>query len=81
MPGAGDRADVKRLQPIRGIAQRFGGSHATRDVIDLALIAAASRAGQHDLAAALAGERDHRPDCHSTASGAARRSGRMLVHS
>jgi hypothetical protein len=75
--GAGDyQQTVKLLQPIRGIAHRFGGSHAQRDVIDLTLIEAASRAGQHDLSAALAGERARRPAGHATASGAALRSGR-----
>ncbi|HQR52832.1 MAG TPA: tetratricopeptide repeat protein [Burkholderiales bacterium] len=48
---------VKLLQSIRGIAHRFGGSHAQRDVIDLTLVAAASRAGEGELAAALAVER------------------------
>jgi hypothetical protein len=42
---------------VRGIANRFGGSHAQRDVLDLTLIEAALRAGQQDLAKALAAER------------------------
>ena len=54
---------VRRLKPIRGIAHRFGGSHAQRDVIDLTLIEAAFRSGQAGLASALAAERqDARPD-------------------
>ncbi len=48
---------VALLRPIRGIASRFGGSHAQRDVIDLTLIEAAFRAGEHALAAALSAER------------------------
>jgi hypothetical protein len=48
---------VWRLRDVRNIAHRFGGSHAQRDVIDLTLIEAALRGGQHSLAAALACER------------------------
>ncbi len=48
---------VELLRPVRGIANRFGGSHAQRDVIDLTLIEAALRSGQRALAAALVGER------------------------
>lgn len=42
---------VRLLRPIRNIANRFGGSHAQRDLIDLTLIEAAFRAGGHALAA------------------------------
>jgi tetratricopeptide (TPR) repeat protein len=45
------------LRPIRNGAQRFGGSHAQRDVIDLTLIEAALRDGQQALARALTAER------------------------
>ncbi len=56
--GDGDYGQcVRRLRPVRDIAQRFGGSHAQRDVIDLTLIEAAFRAGDQPLAAALAAER------------------------
>lgn len=56
--GAGDYAQtVRLLRPIRGIAHRFGGSHAQRDVIDLTLIEAAVRSGERELADALAVER------------------------
>jgi hypothetical protein len=56
--GDGDYArTVSLLRPIRSIAHRFGGSHAQRDVIDLTLIEAAFRAGNANLAAALASER------------------------
>ena len=56
--GDGEYATVVTLlRPIRGIAARFGGSHAQRDVIDLTLIEAAFRAGHGALAAALSAER------------------------
>jgi hypothetical protein len=56
--GDGNYAEtVRLLRPIRNYAHRFGGSHAQRDVIDLTLIEAASRAGQHRLVAALVAER------------------------
>ncbi|MGE0255805.1 MAG: tetratricopeptide repeat protein [Alphaproteobacteria bacterium] len=45
------------LRPVRGIAHRFGGSHAQRDVIDLTMIEAAIRAGERAFAEALAAER------------------------
>ena len=48
---------VRLLRPARGIASRFGGSHAQRDVVDLTLIEAARRAGQRDLVSALVAER------------------------
>lgn len=48
---------AQRLRGIRNIAHRFGGSHAQRDLLDLTLIEAALRSGQHTLAAALAAER------------------------
>jgi len=50
-------AVVELIRPVRGIASRFGGSHAQRDVLDLTLIEAALRGGQRDLARALAAER------------------------
>jgi hypothetical protein len=46
------------LRPARNIANRFGGSHAQRDIIDLTLIEAALRSGDEALAHALAAERD-----------------------
>ncbi|MEO5758812.1 MAG: tetratricopeptide repeat protein [Mesorhizobium sp.] len=62
--GDGNYAETVRLiRPIRAIAHRFGGSHAQRDVIDLTLIEAAFRAGDHALSRALAAERAlARPD-------------------
>lgn len=50
---------VDLLRPVRGIANRFGGSHAQRDLIDLTLIEAARRSGQDALVRALAAERLH----------------------
>jgi hypothetical protein len=56
--GAGDYARTATLlRPVRSGAHRFGGSHAQRDLIDLTLLAAADRAGDRSLAAALAAER------------------------
>ncbi len=56
--GVGDYAQtVRLLRPVLRIANRFGGSHAQRDVLDLTLIEAAFRAGEGALAAALAAER------------------------
>lgn len=56
--GSGHYADaVNLLLPIRGIANRFGGSHAQRDVIHLTLIEVALRSGNAKLARALASER------------------------
>lgn len=48
---------VQLLRPVRGVAHRFGGSHAQRDVIDRALIEAARRAGMTRLFGALMHER------------------------
>ncbi|MGH8085099.1 MAG: tetratricopeptide repeat protein [Lysobacter sp.] len=48
---------VALLRPLRGHAQRFGGSHAQRDLLDLTLLEAAIRGGQQPLAVALAAER------------------------
>lgn len=56
--GRGDPAlAVRLLRSIRSTANRFGGSHAQRDVIDLTLVEAALRAQDAPLAAALAAER------------------------
>jgi thioredoxin-like negative regulator of GroEL len=54
----GKYADVVlRLQSIRTIASRFGGSNAQRDLIHLTLVEAALRSGQLRLARALIAER------------------------
>lgn len=55
---AGDDARcVQLLRRVRATANRFGGSHAQRDVLDLTLLAAARRAGMGPLAAGLQVER------------------------
>jgi tetratricopeptide (TPR) repeat protein len=55
-------AAIAKLEPVRDIASRFGGSHAQRDVLTLTLIEAARGAGQHSLAAHYAHERIvHKP--------------------
>jgi hypothetical protein len=48
---------VELLLDVRGVAHRFGGSHAQRDLIGLTLVEAALRAGRARLAVALASER------------------------
>ena len=48
---------VRRLLPIRTIANRFGGSNAQRDLIHLTLVEAALRSKQGKLARALVAER------------------------
>jgi tetratricopeptide (TPR) repeat protein len=48
---------VSQLLPIRTIANRFGGSHAQRDLIHLTLAEAALRSDNQRLARALAAER------------------------
>jgi hypothetical protein len=48
---------VQHLHSARGIANRFGGSHAQRDVIDWTLTEAALRGRRFGLAEALAHER------------------------
>lgn len=56
------RRAIELLRALRPIAQRFGGSHAQRDLIDLTLLEAALRSGDAPLAEALAAERsDLRP--------------------
>jgi hypothetical protein len=46
-----------RLFSLRQTAQRFGGSNAQRDVIELTLLEACKRAGQRTKVNALLGER------------------------
>lgn len=48
---------LRLLRPLRSGAHRFGGSHAQRDLIDLTMIEAAVRGGEHALADALRRER------------------------
>ncbi len=54
--GAYDQA-VALLQPVRFELGGIGGSHAQRDIVDWTLTEAALRAGQRDVALALAYER------------------------
>jgi tetratricopeptide (TPR) repeat protein len=56
--GAGQySAAIEGLQAVRAHANRFGGSHAQRDIVQLTLIESALRAGRGQLARALAAER------------------------
>jgi tetratricopeptide (TPR) repeat protein len=48
---------LEELLAVRQRVQRFGGSHAQRDVVHLTLVEAALRAGQTALARALSNER------------------------
>jgi tetratricopeptide (TPR) repeat protein len=50
-------AAIEHLTPVRPHAQRFGGSHAQRDLLQLTLLEAAFRAGRTSLGRALAAER------------------------
>lgn len=53
---------VEKIVAVRGIAQRFGGSHAQRDVLTLTALHAAIRGGFASTAEALAAERlAHKP--------------------
>ena len=53
---------IVALYPIRGIANRFGGSNAQRDILSQTLIEAAIRGGQAGLATNLLHEREvHQP--------------------
>jgi len=48
---------VDMLYPVRALAQRFGGSHAQRDLVDQTLLAAAANGSQLALGRALLNER------------------------
>ncbi len=53
---------LEKIAAVRGIAQRFGGSHAQRDVLTLTAIHAALRGGFASAAEAFAAERlAHKP--------------------
>ena len=54
--GDGDGA-VDLIYPVRSGAQRFGGSHAQRDLIDQTLLVASSRCSHHAVGRALLNER------------------------
>jgi tetratricopeptide (TPR) repeat protein len=56
--GEGDYAGcVRAIQPVIPIANRFGGSHAQRDLLDLTVMEAALRLPDPALARAIAAER------------------------
>ena len=61
--GRGRYADaIAALEPVRDVAQRFGGSHAQRDIVTLTLIEAAIRAGDRTRADHYIAERlVHKP--------------------
>jgi hypothetical protein len=48
---------VETLYPVRALAQRFGGSHTQRDLIDQTLLAAAAAGGGRAVGRALLNER------------------------
>ncbi len=48
---------IATLYPVRAAAQRLGGSHAQRDLIDQTLLAAACRSNDHAVGRALLNER------------------------
>jgi hypothetical protein len=50
-------AAADALYAVRGVAQRFGGSHAQRDLIDLTALAAAAQGGRRAVGRALLNER------------------------
>ncbi|MBI1187537.1 MAG: tetratricopeptide repeat protein [Alphaproteobacteria bacterium] len=53
---------VEAIAAVRGIAQRFGGSHAQRDILNLTALHAAIRGGMKETAEAFAAERvAHKP--------------------
>jgi len=53
---------IDELQLVRACAQRFGGSHAQRDLLQLTAMEAALRAGRRSLSRALVAERlAHKP--------------------
>jgi tetratricopeptide (TPR) repeat protein len=73
---------VDALFGLRGHAQRFGGSNAQRDVLDLTLIAAAQRSGQHGLARGLLSARAARKGgtAAATLPGYAASTGSLAAH-
>jgi hypothetical protein len=68
---------VEKISATRGIAQRFGGSHAQRDILTLTALHAALRGGMAQAAEAFAAERlAHKP--HSPWAGRLARQAREL---
>lgn len=76
--GAGRYAEcVEKIAATRGVAQRFGGSHAQRDILSLTALHAAIRGGLRESAEAFAAERlMHKP--HSPWAGRLARQARKL---
>ena len=62
--GRGRHADaIAAIEPVRDIANRFGGSHAQRDLLTLTMIEAAIRSGDRTRARHYIAERlVHKPD-------------------
>jgi hypothetical protein len=57
---------IERIEPVRDVANGFGGSHAQRDLLTLTLITAALRAGDFARARHLLAERQvHKPTAWS----------------
>jgi uncharacterized protein HemY len=57
---------IEHIEPVRDVANRFGGSHAQRDVLTLTLIEAATRSGDRSRARHLLAERlVHKPTAWS----------------
>jgi tetratricopeptide (TPR) repeat protein len=53
---------AEKIAAVRGIAQRFGGSHAQRDILSLTALHAALRGGMAEYAQSFAAERvSHKP--------------------
>jgi tetratricopeptide (TPR) repeat protein len=68
---------VDKIAAVRGVAQRFGGSHAQRDILSLTAVHAALRGGFAATAEAFASERlAHKP--HSPWAGRLARQAREL---
>jgi tetratricopeptide (TPR) repeat protein len=68
---------VDKIAAVRGVAQRFGGSHAQRDILSLTALHAALRGGLAATAEAFASERlMHKP--HSPWAGRLARQAREL---
>jgi hypothetical protein len=70
---------IDGLRQVRPIAQRFGGSHAQRDLIDWTLAEAAIRSGDAALARALSAERAQLKPSRASAAAMERRAMAMAL--